>query len=138
MIHCSIREIIPPSPPSLPPPPFPRTRISVYMLMHRPTATTRRSYEIKDDAEGMASPSDTQNKDRRTVEQGGRRPVPGGGRGGEGSEGNESKERGLRSETIVLFHCGGSETRSPSAVIDAPKTKGLPLDKKNNVASLLC
>ena len=58
------------------------------------------------------------------------------GRGGEGSEGNESKERGLRSETIVLFHCGGSETRSPSAVIDAPKTKGLPLDKKNNVASL--
>ena len=64
------------------------------------------------------------------------RPVSGGGRGGEGSEGNESKERGLRSETIVLFHCGGSEKRSPSAVIDAPKTKGLPLDKKNNVASL--
>jgi hypothetical protein len=82
-------EIIPPSPPSLPAYPLPaHTPLG---MMHRPKATTLRSCEIKDDAEGMASPSDTQNKDRRTVEQGG---VGGGqagfgrreGRGGFGGE----------------------------------------------------
>ena len=124
-------EIIPPSPPSLPAYPLPaHTPLG---MMHRPKATTRRSCEIKDDAaEGIAQPTPKTRigEPWNKVAWEEARPVSGGGRGGEGSEGKESKERGLRSETIVLYHCGGSETRSPSAVIDAPKTKGLPLDKK--------